>query len=81
MCSMTVRKPGVARAENLPSDAEQIRLRLFPNRGETLTATISRAVQERGWQISELHVEKGRLDNVFREVTSANMATSQGGSV
>ena len=66
----------VARVENLGGNEAHSRLRLFPRPGKTLTTVVSGAVHERGWQISELHVEKGRLDNVFREITAA----SQGGS-
>lgn len=70
--------PDVARVENLTNGDGRTRLRLFPEQGKTLTAAVSSAVQERGWQISELHVEQGRLDNVFRDITSKHTPTRQG---
>ena len=35
-------------------------------------------VRERGWQIHELTVEKGRLDEVFRDITAPAQVASHG---
>ncbi len=70
--------PSVAKVEKLVNDEGRIRLRLFPNRGKTLAAAVSQAVQAKGWQIAEFHVEQGRLDHVFRDITAERPRTSKG---
>ena len=46
-------------------------LMVFPKPGETLFQPINQLIQEHHWQVKELHVERGRLDEVFREITAA----------
>lgn len=43
-----------------------------PKRGQPIVAEVGQHARARGWQIDELHVETGRLDDVFREITSTN---------
>jgi ABC-2 type transport system ATP-binding protein len=44
-------------------------LTVFPAEGARLFELISDAVKEYGWSVSELRLEAGRLDEVFRQVT------------
>ena len=44
-------------------------LTVFPADGARLFGVISEAVKEYGWSVSELRLEAGRLDEVFRQVT------------
>ncbi len=44
-------------------------LTVFPAEGAGLFDVISAAVKEHGWSVSELRLEAGRLDEVFRQVT------------
>jgi len=44
-------------------------LTVFPAEGAGLFDVISVAVKEHGWSVSELRLEAGRLDEVFRQVT------------
>ena len=44
-------------------------LTVFPAKGESLFQVISDAVTENDWNVSELRLEAGRLDEVFRQVT------------
>jgi ABC-2 type transport system ATP-binding protein len=48
---------------------ERVRLHVFPERGAMLIEDVGRMVRERGWEIEELRVERGQLDEVFRSVT------------
>ncbi len=48
---------------------------LFPVDGASIVESVSRQVRERGWEVAELHVETGRLDDVFRSVTTNPEAT------
>jgi ABC-2 type transport system ATP-binding protein len=44
-------------------------LTVFPADGCKLFEVISGAIREHGWSVSELRLEAGRLDEVFRQVT------------
>ena len=55
--------PEVARAEL--SDGE---LTVFPA-GDGLLAAVSKAVSAQNWDVSELQLEAGRFDEVFRQIT------------
>jgi ABC-2 type transport system ATP-binding protein len=63
--------PGVAAAEPV-SDAEGDALIVFPRGGNPVVAEIAELARERGWTIAGLRVERGRLDDVFREITMAD---------
>ncbi len=64
------RLPGVASVE--PGDAVngQAALRALPREGGDILAEVRDAVAREGIQISELNVERGRLDEVFRQLTT-----------
>ena len=49
-------------------------LTVFPKEGERLFEVISDAVRENNWKVSELRLEAGRLDEVFRQVTCGEMS-------
>jgi ABC-2 type transport system ATP-binding protein len=44
-------------------------LTVFPAEGKKLFEVISDTVRENGWAVSELRLEAGRLDEVFRQIT------------
>ena len=48
-------------------------LTVFPADGARLFGVISEAVKEYGWSVSELRLEAGRLDEVFRQVTQGTI--------
>ena len=43
----------------------------FPKDGELLLPRITGLANEHNWKLDELHLESGRLDEVFRDITSA----------
>jgi len=49
-------------------------LTVFPKEGERLFEVISDAVRENNWEVSELRLEAGRLDEVFRQVTRGEVS-------
>lgn len=59
--------PEVAGSE-LSTDNNQ-RFVLFPKPGSNLFANVNKTINQHGWHVRELHVEKGRLDEVFRQIT------------
>jgi len=58
--------PEVARAEL--SEGE---LTLFPTQKQGLFEAVTAAISEHQWEVSALRLEAGRLDEVFRSITSA----------
>ena len=44
-------------------------IRVFPRAGKPIISEVAKAVQKQHWDLSDIHVEQGRLDEVFRKVT------------
>lgn len=69
-----------AKIEALPEidstelDANSGRLTAFPAAGKMPLAAVSELGEREGWEFSELHLESGRLDEVFRTVTGGASA-------
>ena len=51
-------------------DIEENRLRVRPTAGSVIVDAVGAALREKGAPIDELHVERGRLDDVFRQITA-----------
>ena len=49
-------------------------LTVFPREGAKLLEVITDAVRENAWAVSELRLEAGRLDEVFRQVTQGDVS-------
>jgi ABC-2 type transport system ATP-binding protein len=65
---------GVAAVEPV-RDAAGDGLIVFPRGGRAVVGEIADLARDRGWTITGLQVERGRLDDVFREVTTAPPAS------
>ena len=55
-------------------DANTGRLTAFPASGQLPLPAISELANQRGWELAELHLESGRLDEVFRTITAGARA-------
>jgi ABC-2 type transport system ATP-binding protein len=62
--------PGVAAVEPA-GDATADGLIVLPRGGHPVVGEIADLARNRGWTITGLQVERGRLDDVFREITTA----------
>ncbi len=51
-------------------DIEENRLRVRPKAGSVVVDAVGAALREKGVPIDELRVERGRLDDVFRQITA-----------
>jgi ABC-2 type transport system ATP-binding protein len=56
------------------SDASSGRITAFPNSGRQPLQAISELANRHNWDLAELHLESGRLDEVFRTVTGGASA-------
>jgi len=59
--------PAVAEVE---VSARELRLTALPRSGSTILPAVSDAAARRGLKLKELHLESGRLDEVFRTITA-----------
>ena len=62
---------GVARVEQNWADGETAELVAFPADGAEILDPVRRAVEGAGLGVNEMFVERGRLDEVFRQLTQA----------
>jgi ABC-2 type transport system ATP-binding protein len=53
------------------SDARALRLTAVPKSGANALAAVSVLIDKHDWDVPELHLESGRLDEVFRTLTQA----------
>ncbi len=61
----------VARVEPQELANGATRLLVLPHNGQPIVNEVSRVINDAGWQIEELQVQRGRLDEVFRTITTA----------
>ncbi|HEY8681805.1 MAG TPA: ABC transporter ATP-binding protein, partial [Rhodanobacter sp.] len=64
---MLGRLPQVAAIEVDPLDG---RITVFPKPGERILEAVERLLREQGLEVSEIQLERGRLDEVFRQITT-----------
>lgn len=64
---MLGRLPQVASIEVDPMDG---RITVFPRPGERILEPVEILLREQGLEVSEIQLERGRLDEVFRQITS-----------
>lgn len=62
--------PGVAGVEDNPEGS----LTLLAAPGQVIFPQVNELIRQRGWQVKELDVERGRLDEVFRSLTRGEAA-------
>ncbi len=70
--------PGVAAVE-IEGDGEQVNCMVIPEAGRPIISAVSRSLHDKGWEIDELRVVSGRLDDVFRDVTGVPSSRARPG--
>ena len=68
-----MRLPGVASVDEV-DDEEGRALMIFPRDGQSIVAEVSDLVRAAQWPMTALRVERGRLDDVFRAITTKEAA-------
>ena len=63
--------PGVIAIEDNPLDGS---LTLLAEAGQVIFPAVNQLIYAQGWQVRELEVERGRLDEVFRSLTRGDVA-------
>jgi ABC-2 type transport system ATP-binding protein len=67
----------VATVEQAPGDGGMMRLTAFPKGGALLIEDIGRMAADNTWKVQELYAEPGRLDEVFRAITTHDAARAR----
>jgi ABC-2 type transport system ATP-binding protein len=64
----------LAEVDHTEADAHQYSVTAFPTSGAALLTVISELAGARRWPIVDIHLEAGRLDEVFRSITTQDAA-------
>lgn len=62
--------PDIGKIQVLETSETRSRLQLFPKLGKSIAADVLEAVRSNGWKLFDLKVDEGRLDDVFRRITT-----------
>jgi ABC-2 type transport system ATP-binding protein len=68
--------PGVAQIERTAMGGS-VRLTVFPKSGALLIEAVSALASRENWRVQEMYAEPGRLDEVFRAVTTSDAARAK----
>jgi len=61
---------GVQQVERMAGDNGLVHFLVLPRTGQQVLRAVGKRAREDGWELDELHAEAGRLDEVFRELTT-----------
>ena len=61
---------GVQDVEHLPAANGHVQLRAIPRRGSAIAADVAGLIRQRSLPVTELFIERGKLDDVFRQITT-----------
>ncbi len=64
--------PGVAAIEDVDAPEGMEGYMLFPVGAESILREVGDFAYSKGWEVEHLHVERGRLDDVFRDITEGD---------
>ena len=65
---------GVNKVEELGKDGDLAQFRVFPDQGKWIMADVGQCAREQKWEVTELYVDRGQLDDVFRALTVQKQA-------
>ncbi|UCE64827.1 MAG: ATP-binding cassette domain-containing protein [Nitrospirota bacterium] len=60
---------GVKNVQKLGKDGDLDHFRIFPDQGKWIIADVGHCAKEQQWEVDELYVDRGQLDEVFRSLT------------
>jgi ABC-2 type transport system ATP-binding protein len=63
---------GVAKVERADAVNGHIKLRALPKPGATIAADVGALLRDQSIVVEELLIERGKLDDVFREITTSS---------
>ncbi len=64
---------GIAKIERLPTANGHIQLRALPRNGAAIAADVAAVLRDKSITVEEMFVERGKLDDVFRQITTSDV--------
>jgi ABC-2 type transport system ATP-binding protein len=58
-----------------PADGNQVLCRIYPRGGKPVAAPLLETAREKGWLVTHIETDSGRLDDVFRDLTTTEDVT------
>lgn len=71
--------PGIASVEEQAATDGSVRCLVLPHPGGSILHEVGQKVKANGWEVEEMRVEQGRLDEVFHELTTSDTARVSAG--
>jgi ABC-2 type transport system ATP-binding protein len=68
----------IVRVETLSKANGQVDLRAVPSNGAAIATDVASLLHEKGIAVNELFIERGKLDDVFREITTSEEGARHG---
>jgi ABC-2 type transport system ATP-binding protein len=65
----------IERVERLPAVNGHIQLRAMPRNGTPIATDVAALLREKSIPVEEMFVERGKLDDVFRQITTSDVGT------
>ncbi|MGQ0672670.1 MAG: ATP-binding cassette domain-containing protein, partial [Hyphomicrobium sp.] len=62
----------VAKVETMSRNGASVHLRVLPKSGKSIATEVAALLREKSISIDELFVERGKLDDVFRQITGSD---------
>jgi ABC-2 type transport system ATP-binding protein len=62
---------GLAEVGEVETEERELKLTAVPRAGKNVLPAVSALIAKYDWDVPELHLESGRLDEVFRTLTGA----------
>lgn len=72
--------PGVARVEDVGVVNGAAQIRAIPANHGQIATDVAAAIRDRAITVDEMYVERGRLDDVFRQITTSDTKPNGGGA-
>jgi ABC-2 type transport system ATP-binding protein len=69
--------PGIESSAVTPADDGHSHIVVCPKNGAAIVNAVAELVRAEGWEVAELRVDSGRLDEVFRTITQPTAATAK----
>ena len=66
----------IAKVEKLGTANGKVRLRALPSASAPIPSELATLIRTRLIEAEEVHVERGNLDDVFRQITTSDAGTS-----
>ena len=62
--------PGIRNVEKTNDIEGTISFRIYPSGEQALITQVSQMARDKNWQVEDMHVARGKLDDVFRSITT-----------